>query len=131
MENMKEFGSKILSILLIVSGSVFVCMGVIGIFVPLMPSTVFFLLAGACYVRSSEKLYYWLLHNKYFGNHVTNFMVKKAMPMRAKIVALSMMWLTMGYSALVIIPILSIKLLLLIIGLGVTKYILSMKTLKE
>ncbi|MQG04670.1 MAG: DUF454 domain-containing protein [SAR202 cluster bacterium] len=72
-------------------GSIFVGIGTIGIFVPGLPTTVFLILASACYIRSSERLYNWLIKNKTFGKYIKDFREGKGMPQRAKITALSMM----------------------------------------
>jgi uncharacterized membrane protein YbaN (DUF454 family) len=127
---MKVSESKIVRIFLIITGSIFVGIGILGIFLPLLPSTVFFIIAAACYVRSSEKFYEWLLTNKLFGNQLKNYLEHKSMPKRAKIIAITMMWATISFSAY-IVPLLYVRLLLLIIAIGVTTYILSLKTLAE
>ncbi|MBH60585.1 MAG: hypothetical protein CL907_05435 [Dehalococcoidia bacterium] len=72
-------------------GSIFVGIGAIGIFVPGLPTTIFLILAAACYIRSSERLYNWLIKNKTFGKYIKDFREGKGMPQRAKITALSMM----------------------------------------
>jgi len=122
--------SKIVRIILIIAGSLFVGIGVIGIFVPLLPTTVFFILAAACFVRSSEKMYNWLLENKHFGHYIKSYMENRAMPKKAKVMSITMMWVTMGLSAS-FIPLNYVKLLLLVIAIGVTSYILSLKTIPD
>ncbi len=80
--------------LLIAVGSVALAMGVIGVFVPMWPTTPFLLLAAACYIRSSERLYRWLLEHRYLGTYVRDFVSGKGIPRRAKTVSLSVMWVT-------------------------------------
>ncbi|MCJ7768908.1 MAG: YbaN family protein [Dehalococcoidales bacterium] len=58
--------------ILIVAGTLFVGLGVIGIFLPVLPATPFLLLAAACYARSSKRFYCWLLNNRWFGVHIKN-----------------------------------------------------------
>ena len=88
---MKKSRFLIIRLLWISLGSILVGIGTIGIFVPGLPTTVFLILAAACYIRSSERLYNWLIRNKTFGKYIKDFREGKGMPQRAKIIALSMM----------------------------------------
>lgn len=115
----------------ILFGSIFVFLGVVGIFLPLLPTTPFLLLAAALYVRSSERLYSWLLHQRLLGPYLRNFMERKAIPLHAKIIAISMMWATMLYCIFFLIPLVWVKILMAAIACGVTIYILSFKTLRK
>lgn len=126
----KKVNNRLLKIILIIMGSIFTSLGVIGIFLPLMPTTVFLIMAAACYVRSSDKLYQWLLNNKWFGEHLKNYLEHKAMPLKAKMIAIPMMWITISYSAYAV-PLIAVKIVLIIIAISVTAYILSIKTLQE
>lgn len=115
----------------ILFGSVFVVLGVIGIFLPLLPTTPFLLLAAALYVRGSERLYSWLLNQRLLGPYLRNFMEQKAIPLHAKIIAIGMMWATMLYCIFFLIPLTWVKILMAAIACGVTAYILSFKTLRK
>ncbi len=88
---MKKSRFLIIRLFWISLGSILVGIGTIGIFVPGLPTTVFLILAAACYIRSSERLYNWLIRNKRFGKYIKDFREGKGMPQRAKIIALSMM----------------------------------------
>ena len=116
--------------LLIISGTVSLVLGIIGVFVPLLPTTPFLLLSAAAYFRGSERLYNWLINNKYLGVYVRNYREHKAIPLRAKIFSLSLMWLTVGYCIIFIDISVWIRVLLGCITIGVTWHILSFKTLK-
>ena len=116
--------------LLIILGSICLALGVIGIFLPLLPTTPFLLLSAALYVRSSEKLYQWLIHQKYMGTYIRNFRENKAIPLRAKIFSVSMVWITLTYCAISIVESVWMKLLFFSLAIGVTWHILSYKTLK-
>src|SRR5699024_10339259 len=122
---------QIKKILLIIAGSISLGLGVLGVILPLLPTTPFLLLAAACYVRSSERLYYWLITNKYFGSYIQNYRDGKGIPLRAKVIGVSVLWLAMSYTILFIIPLLSIKLLLAGIGAYFTWFILKQKTLQN
>ena len=103
----------------------------IGIFVPLLPTTPFLLLTAALYFRGSPRLYQWLLNHKYFGTYIRNFRENKAIPLRAKVISLLLMWGTMLYCIFFLIPLTWIKVLLLLVAAGVTWHILSFKTLRN
>ena len=116
--------------LLIILGSISLASGVIGIFLPLLPTTPFLLLAAALYVRSSEKLYQWLIHQKYLGNYIRNFREHKAIPLRAKIFSISMVWITLTYCTITVSDEIWVFPLFLILAISITWHILSYKTLK-
>jgi hypothetical protein len=68
--------------------------GVIGVFVPVWPTTPFLLLSAACFLRSSERLYEWLVTHRHLGRYVRDLMSGRGIPLRAKVIALATMWLT-------------------------------------
>ena len=105
-------------------------LGILGIFLPLLPTTPFLLLTAALYFKSSPRLYNWLLNQKHLGPYIRNFRENKAIPLRAKIISISLMWITMLYCVFFIVPYIWVKVILLIIAAGVTYHILSFKTLK-
>jgi uncharacterized membrane protein YbaN (DUF454 family) len=67
-------------ILLVIAGTLFVGLGIIGIFIPVLPTTPFLLLAAACYARSSRKFHEWLLNNRWFGDYIRNYLQGKGFP---------------------------------------------------
>lgn len=105
-------------------------LGILGIFLPLLPTTPFLLLTAALYFKGSPRLYNWLLNHRHFGPYIRNFRENKAIPLRAKIISLVLMWGTMLYCIFFLIPFLWVKILLGLIAAGVTYHILSFKTLK-
>lgn len=114
--------------LLVVAGTLSVALGVIGVFVPLMPTTVFLLLAAYCYARSSERLYRRLLDSRWLGAYIRNHREGRGIPRRQLAVILVLLWLTMGYSVLFVVPAWWVDLLLLAISLAVTVFLLTRKT---
>jgi uncharacterized membrane protein YbaN (DUF454 family) len=128
---MRERRNRFIRIILIIAGSFFVGLAFLGILLPIMPTVPFLLLAAACYVRSSEKLYRWLVENRWLGNYMRNYREGKGIPLRGKILSVSLIWLTIGFSVLFIVHIDLMRILLILIALGVSIYILSIKTLKE
>ena len=117
--------------ILIVAGTLFVGLGVIGIFLPVLPTTPFLLLAAACYARSSRRFYCWLLNNRWFGVYIKNYRQKKGMPLKIKIFTVVLLWLTILVSVIFAIQSLAVRVILIIIAIGVSAHILSIKTLKE
>lgn len=107
-----------------------VCLGIIGIFLPLLPTTPFLLLAAACFFRSSPRLYQWLLRHKHLGPYVRNFREHKAIPLRAKIISVSMVWITLLYATFGVVTHLWLRLFLLLLAAALSWHILSYKTLK-
>jgi len=116
---------------LIISGSIALGLGVLGIFLPLLPTTVFLLIAAACYARSSQRLYDWLLSHKWFGPYIRNWREHRALTPRTKITILFVLWITLAVSAAFAVQSLFIRLILLAVGIGVTILILSLKTMSD
>lgn len=114
----------------ILLGTLFLILGAIGIFVPLLPTTPFWLLTCWFYLRSSEKLYNRAMSNRYFGSYIKSFMVDKAIPLRSKIISIAVMWLSTILTSLFLIDYLWIKILLMLISVGVTWHIVSFPTKK-
>lgn len=111
-------------------GTISLLLGIIGIVLPVLPTTPFLLLTAWLYFRSSPKLYEKLINSKYFGTYIKNFREDKSIPLHAKIISVLMLWITIGYSAIFIIEVLFLKFLLLLIAITVSVHILSFKTKK-
>ena len=111
-------------------GTLSVSLGVLGIFLPLLPTTPFLLLALACYMRGSERMSVWMLNNSLFGEHLRNFQIKKAIPKRTKIWAISLTWVSLAISAW-IMPVAWARPILILPGLFVTIYLWRYDTLVE
>lgn len=116
---------------LIVLGSILVIIGTIGIFIPILPTTPFLLLAAACYGRGSKRLYDWLLNNRLFGEYIRNYLDGKGIPLATKLYALVLLWLSISCSAIFFVDNLWIKILLFVIAIGVTIHLLTIKTARK
>jgi len=103
--------------ILIALGTLSLCIGIIGIIVPGLPTTPFILLTAGLYLRSSDNLYQKLVSNRIIGSYISNFRASKGMTKRAKILALGIMWLMIAISCLFFITPLTLKLLVTAIGL--------------
>lgn len=130
MEALDDAGSRVKRMILVVAGSLFVGLGILGAVLPVLPTTPFLLLAAACYVRSSRPLYHWLLTNRFFGEYLRRFRDGEGIPLATKIWAISLLWLSLGSSAFLAVParLWWVRLLLLVIGLGVTTHIARIPT---
>jgi uncharacterized membrane protein YbaN (DUF454 family) len=88
------------------------------------------MLAAVCYARSSERGYRWLLTNRWFGEYIRNWHEGRGIPMKAKILSIAFLILTMGYSAAFVVPSFIGKVVLILIAICVSMHILSFPTLK-
>jgi len=120
---------KSIRLLWILFGSFSVAMGVVGIFVPGWPTTIFLIIASYFYIRSSKRLYEWLVNNKLLGVYIKNYLLGKGMPFKAKIISLSTMWIFGLLSILFWIPnnLFLIKIIVLLLLLIGTLFILRVK----
>ncbi|HAP36215.1 MAG TPA: DUF454 domain-containing protein [Bacteroidetes bacterium] len=112
---------------LLFAGTVLVGIGILGIFLPLLPTTVFFLMAAWCYARSSRKFYEWLHHNKVFGKYLKNYREGNGITVSGKISIIVILWSGILYSIFVTQSHI-IQLLLLAIAIGVTIHIIVIPT---
>lgn len=116
--------------ILILLGSLLLVLGTIGIFLPLLPTTPFLLLAVYCYLRSSKRLYDWLMNNKMLGAYICNYMTYKAVLRSTKISTVIILWASLTVS-IVLLNSLWIRALLVAIGIGVSIHLLTLKTIKK
>lgn len=116
---------------MIVAGTFSLAVGIIGVFVPILPTTPFLLLAAACFARSSERFYSWLLGNKWFGKYIKNYREGKGIPLRAKVSVISLLWIVILFTAFLVVPILLVQIILILVAIGVTVHVLSLKTLRK
>jgi len=118
--------SKLKRILYYTAGTIFLALGIIGIVFPILPTTPFLLLTAACYVRSSEKAYNWLIHNKLFGKIIRDYIEGKGLPIKVKLITIILLWITIFFS-IVLIAIFWVQILLIIIASLVSIHILLIK----
>ena len=113
----------IMKLLLNTIGCIAVVLAVFGMFLPLLPTTPFLLLASACFVRGSPRLHHLLRNNRLCGAYLRDYEDGRGIPLRAKIVVLVLMWGSLGWS-MTRVPGLALVLLLAATGTGVTVYLL-------
>ena len=116
--------------LLVILGTISVGVGVIGIFVPVLPTTPFLLLAAACYMRSSRRFYNWLTGNRLIGPYVKNYMEGRGMTPKTKAVAITLLWLTIGLTVVFAVHGLTARIVLLVIAVAVTIHVAAIRRKK-
>ena len=116
-----------MKILFILLGTLSLVVGIIGIFLPVLPTTPLILLAAYCYYRGSRHMYHWLMSHPYLGSYIRNFTEKKVIPLHAKIVTLTLLWSSLLFCAYILDPI-WLKALMMAIAIGVTWHILSYRS---
>ena len=119
-------------IFLIVIGTISLGLGVLGIFLPMLPTTPFLLLSAAVWLKASPRLYHWLLNHKVLGEYIRNYREHRAIPLRVKIVSVSLVWLTIGYCIFAVVnEWWWAQLLMALLAIAISWHILSFKTLKK
>ncbi|WP_068829967.1 YbaN family protein [Pseudomonas sp. BMS12] len=113
---------------LLVVGWLSVVLGVIGIFVPVLPTTPFLLLAAACFVRSSRRFYLWLVNHRHLGPWIRDYLEGNGIPLKGKVYAIGLMWASIGLSCY-LVPMPWARAFMLTSAVLVSLYILRQKTL--
>jgi len=126
-----QAGNPLVRAALIAAGSILVGIGILGIFLPLLPTTVFFLLAAACYGKSSPAAYRWLTTNRYFGKYLRNYREHRGATAGTKVTSIATLWFGIGLTTYLLQPALWLIGLLLAVGIGVSAYLIRLRTLRE
>lgn len=116
-------------VILIIIGSLSIILGVIGIVVPLLPTTPLILLGAACYFKASDELYKKLIRNKWLGGYIKEFREKNGITLKNKILSISLMWISIAATLLIVDFYFWLAAGLIIIAVTVSAYILSFDTL--
>jgi hypothetical protein len=113
------------------SGFLLVIIGVIGIFLPVLPTTIFLILASACFIKSSPKANEWLRNHKILGMYIKNYQDKSGLTIKSKIFNITFLWIMILASAIFFTELWYVRLLLFAIAIGVTIHLLMIKTKKD
>lgn len=116
--------------ILIISGSISLFLGVVAAFVPLLPTTPFLILSLYCYLKSSKRLYEWLLGHRIFGRYLYNYVTYRAIEKKTKIYTIVFFWISLIVSMLLFMN-LYICILLTLIGIAVSIHVGSLKTIEK
>lgn len=123
--------SKLVRLLWNAVGTLFLALGLVGIPLPLLPTTPFLLIAAACYLRGSKRMYSWMMKNRYFGHYLRDYLEGNGLAIRTKVVALSMLWGVITLSAAFATESTIVRIGLLAVAIGVTIHLLTLKTKRE
>lgn len=116
--------------LLIISGLFFVALGGVGVVVPGLPTTVFILMAAACFAKSSPALHHWLVANRLFGPMIYHWEKSRSIPRRARKMALLTIAIV-GVISLIALQGLYLKLLVALLLVIPVVILLRLKTVEE
>jgi uncharacterized membrane protein YbaN (DUF454 family) len=97
----QKIWSDVRKVVLLVLGTLSLVIGIIGAFLPVLPTTPFVLLAAFCYVRSSETMYAWLMRSRFAGKHVQGILAGQGIPLSVKILSVSISAVMIGYVSIV------------------------------
>ena len=134
----KKQGHKLVKALWFIAGTICVVLGAIGIVLPILPTTPFLLAAAACYYKSSERMHKWLLNNKWLGEYIRNYTEGKGLTKKTKITALTVLWITISLSTVLVLHrllpsqlLLPMQLTMMVIAIAVSIHILRLPTFKK
>ena len=114
--------------LLVIGGTLSLLMGVIGMLLPVLPTTPFLLLAAFCYVRGSRRMYLWLMNHRFLGTYIRNYTQYHAVSRNVKIGSLITLWASLSIS-IAVIGSTVVRLILVAVGIGVSIHLLTLKTM--
>lgn len=117
-------------IVLISLGTIFLALGMVGVVVPGLPTTPFLLLSAALYVRSSERMYSWLLNHRLFGKPIREFRATRSISLRTKLISIGTMWAMILLSIFLFIENLAVEITIAALGIVGTIFLLFIRTLK-
>ena len=113
-------------------------LGAIGMVLPILPTTPFLLASAACFFKSSPRMYNWVLKNKWFGEYIRNYREGRGIPMKTKITALTVLWITIVFSSFFLLNrflppqlVLPMQLIMLAVAIGVSMHILKLPTFQK
>lgn len=118
-------------ILLMTIGSISLVLGFIGVFLPVIPTTPFVLVSLACFMNTSEKMHHFVMTNKHLGPYARAYANGEGIPKRAKLKAVFLIWITIGFSVIFVLDKLPLRIMLLVIATIVSTYIFTRPTVEE
>jgi uncharacterized membrane protein YbaN (DUF454 family) len=127
--NIKE--NRLIRYLWIFFGFLMVILGTLGAILPVLPGTVFFIIAAFCFAKSSEKFYKLLIHNKYVGPHLRNYLEDRFIPVKTKIIIICSIWISMTASAVCVLEVFWQRALMFAVAIGVSIYIILHRSSKR
>jgi len=120
--------NRLVRSLFYIVGTITLVLGAVGVVLPILPTTPFLLISLACYLKSSERMTHWMLNNKYFGTYIRNYKEGKGITMKTKLFAISILWITIAFSGIVLVPIFVVQIILFIVATAVTVHLIRLPT---
>ena len=119
---------KIIKSVWIFGGTVCVGLGVVGVFLPVLPTTPFLLLAAFCYGRGSRRFYHWLVYRSWVGSYIRNYQSGHGIPLKQKALTIILLWLTIGSTIGLVALVWWLKAVMFVVAISVTIHLVRMKT---
>jgi uncharacterized membrane protein YbaN (DUF454 family) len=113
--------------MLVAAGLFFVALAIVGLFLPILPTTPFLILAAACFARSSPRFHSWLMNNRLFGAYIRDYREGRAMRPMHKCVSLLLLWSVLGLTGWLAVSSIWVRALLAAVGIGVTVHLLALR----
>ncbi len=114
--------------LMVTAGVILVALAMLGIVIPVLPTTPFLLLAAFLFARSSDRMHDWLLNHRWFGPYIRNYREGRGMTARHKAFTIASLWLGIGFTIVFAVENPWVRLLLIAIACGVTFHLLRINT---
>lgn len=105
------------------AGTLALVVGIVGIFLPVLPTVPFILLASVCYARASRRLYNWLMNHRWFGPPLRDWKRTKTLPSKVKVMAISMIAISASVSVFFLIPLMPVKIFVAVCCTAVSLYL--------
>ena len=118
----------LLRIVYLILGTISLILGIVGIFLPLLPTTPFLLLTAFLYHKSSRKVYERLMAQPVIGKYIRDFRENKLVPVKVKITSIILLWITIPYCIFFVVENLAVRILLGVVMIGVSVHILLFKS---
>jgi uncharacterized membrane protein YbaN (DUF454 family) len=136
--NCEKKHNRVVRVLWLTLGIVCLVLGTVGMMLPILPTTPFLLAASACFCKSSERMNNWLLNNRLFGSYIRNYKEGHGIPMKTKIIALAVLWITISISTVFFLGrmlpnflVLPMQLVMVAVAVGVTIHIVRLPTYRK
>lgn len=123
-QEVKLVQSKLARSILVILSFLFLGLGILGVFLPVLPTTPFILLSGFLYARSSHKFYNWLMNHRHLGPPLREWKDGGRIPRKAKALAVTMIIVTIPIS-MAVVPLMAVRVFLGLIGVTVVAFIIS------
>jgi hypothetical protein len=118
-------------LLFVTLGTIFLVVGIVGILVPVLPTTPFLLLAASFYARGSRKFHNWLVNNRILGAYLKHYVNGKGMSLRAKLFTILLLWTAISFTVAFVIDELVVRIILILVAIGVSVHIALIKGYKK